>query len=75
MFEKIKYSATTLVDVISAAATQNKLFVDEPQFVSRIKTCKLCEFFISETSRCSKCGCFMETKAKLIAAKCPVSKW
>jgi len=75
MLEKIKYSSTTVADVISTAVIQNRLLLEEPEFASRIKTCKNCEFFIPETSRCSKCGCFMQIKAKLIAAKCPLDKW
>lgn len=75
MLDKIKSFADSATEVLRIATTQNKLLVDDQQFISRIKICKLCEFFISETSRCSKCGCFMQIKAKLIAAKCPVGKW
>ena len=48
-----------------------------PQDISeaRFNICKACEFFIQDKARCSKCGCFMEFKSKLVSAKCPVSKW
>lgn len=48
-----------------------------PQDISdaRFNICKTCEFLIQDRARCSKCGCFMELKVKLVSAKCPVSKW
>lgn len=42
---------------------------------SRFAACKTCEFFIPDTERCSKCGCFMEYKTRLRGQKCPVGKW
>ncbi len=42
---------------------------------SRLSVCKECPFFISLTSQCTKCGCFMKAKTKLKAATCPEHKW
>ena len=41
----------------------------------RMELCLSCEFFLHEQSRCSKCGCFMNVKARLDVAKCPLNKW
>jgi hypothetical protein len=41
----------------------------------RMETCLSCEFLIHDQSRCSKCGCFMNVKARLEVAKCPLNKW
>lgn len=41
----------------------------------RMNVCLGCEHLIKLTSQCKKCGCFMEMKTKLEAAKCPLGKW
>lgn len=41
----------------------------------RYNICKGCEHFISKTTTCKKCGCFMIAKTKLKNARCPVGKW
>jgi predicted Zn-ribbon and HTH transcriptional regulator len=42
---------------------------------SRMSICRSCPELISLTSQCKKCGCFMNMKTKLQAAKCPIGKW
>jgi hypothetical protein len=39
----------------------------------RLKICGMCEFFNGKT--CQSCGCLMEVKAALVAAKCPLDRW
>jgi hypothetical protein len=41
----------------------------------RLKICNLCEFFNKESSRCNKCGCFMDYKTLLPYVECPIGKW
>lgn len=41
----------------------------------RMSICKSCEFFVSFTQQCKKCGCIMPAKTKLADAFCPVHKW
>jgi hypothetical protein len=41
----------------------------------RFKLCQSCPEFISLTTQCKKCGCFMKAKTKLEMAKCPIGKW
>lgn len=41
----------------------------------RMDVCRRCEFFIKETERCSKCGCYLQLKTKWNSAKCPIKKW
>ena len=52
------------------------------QYRKRFKICEMCEFsrvaFNVKKIKglgCSKCGCFMNIKAKLKMMKCPVGKW
>jgi len=39
----------------------------------RMDICNSCEHFTG--SRCRKCGCFLQTKAKFKASHCPINKW
>lgn len=41
----------------------------------RLDVCKSCEFFLKNTSRCSKCGCFMHLKTEIPHAECPIGLW
>ena len=52
---------------------KKKLISDDPQ--ARWAECQACEHFFKPTGTCKKCGCFMNVKTKLKAAKCPVGKW
>lgn len=42
---------------------------------NRYNICNGCEHFISLTTTCSKCGCFMKMKTWLKDVKCPIGKW
>ena len=41
----------------------------------RLEICKTCEFYNHESTKCRKCGCFMEYKAMLPYVDCPIGKW
>lgn len=41
----------------------------------RYAICLACPELIQLTKQCKQCGCFMQAKTKLEAAKCPLSKW
>ena len=41
----------------------------------RMEICRNCEFFVSLTQQCKKCGCIMPAKTMLTEAYCPVHKW
>jgi hypothetical protein len=41
----------------------------------RLSACEGCEFFLGISRNCLKCGCFMDLKAGLPHAACPVGKW
>lgn len=41
----------------------------------RLSICRQCEHFISATTQCTQCGCFMNGKTKLPNAFCPIHKW
>lgn len=39
----------------------------------RLAICKACPFYKLRT--CTKCGCFMPFKTKLLGQSCPEGKW
>jgi hypothetical protein len=53
----------------------NTQYVDEETQSNRLNICKGCPDFVSLTTQCKKCGCFMKFKAKLELASCPVGNW
>jgi hypothetical protein len=40
---------------------------------NRLKLCGECQHW--KSPRCMMCGCFMETKARFKALKCPIGRW
>jgi hypothetical protein len=49
--------------------------LSEEESNARFDICKSCEHFLSLTSQCKKCGCYMKAKVRLPMAECPVGKW
>lgn len=41
----------------------------------RLNHCRKCEHFEKYSSRCGVCGCFMNFKALVPGADCPIGKW
>lgn len=54
---------------------KNKERTTEEMKAKRMEICKSCEFFISLTQQCKKCGCIMPAKTSLAEAFCPIHKW
>lgn len=54
---------------------KNLLKVETEIFQERLSICKSCPEYISTTHQCKKCGCFMNIKAKIGHAECPLDKW
>jgi hypothetical protein len=49
--------------------------VQEAVAEGRMAICRECPKFISLTTQCLECGCFMNLKTKLPNAECPIHKW
>ncbi len=47
---------------------------DQEILKMRWDICKGCEF-LTDSNKCTKCGCYMKVKHKLAPAKCPIGKW
>lgn len=52
---------------------KNPELVTDKLYLERLKVCNTCEERVD--NRCSKCGCFLATKAKGAAFSCPLLKW
>lgn len=50
-------------------------FTEHGVSTARMDICRQCDHFISVTTTCKKCGCFMILKSKLKESKCPIGKW
>jgi hypothetical protein len=62
-------------DILMGVVAGEGVMVDEAVKLARLDTCHACEFFIRDSERCSKCGCFMKTKTAFKKATCPIGKW
>ena len=59
--------------VAVAAATGQKVRVNEETLAARRATCQGCEHLVN--SRCALCGCFYQAKIVLTTEKCPIGLW
>ena len=57
------------------AAAAGEPAVEPEEKARRIEICEGCDCFIAADRRCSKCGCWVETKAGYRTQKCPEDKW
>ena len=53
---------------------KKNIIYDEAVIKMRWEICRGCEF-LTDSNRCTKCGCFMKSKTKLVTASSPVGKW
>ena len=67
MLDKLKHRLDHLKDRVKP--------LSEEEMTVRYDICHTCEHFISMTSQCKKCGCFMKAKTYLPFAECPAGKW
>jgi hypothetical protein len=68
--------ANQIGSALSAAvdfASSGGKTVDSDERARRLAICQLCDHY--DSGRCRKCGCFMNLKARIATAKCPVDKW
>lgn len=72
-FQQTRVLLKTGWDVAKGLAHGRALLVNAEVAYARLKTCEGCEHY--KEKRCVKCGCWMEQKANLQAASCPVGKW
>lgn len=69
-----QYKEKNGVTPLDALNPSTKLATEELS-KERYSICQSCENFFNLTKQCKKCGCFMNVKTTLEAAKCPIGKW
>jgi hypothetical protein len=72
---KKKNVVSRMVDKIQETVTT--ITVTDATFNERMNTCQKCTFYSSASMspRCLQCGCFLDAKARLTDATCPLGKW
>jgi len=75
----IRVMTTNLLDTAKGIAQDviegNQILAEESEINRRKELCRTCEYIEPTKFRCMKCGCFMNSKAKIASANCPISKW
>ena len=70
IFQKARNLAHTMGDFAGSGFK----IADEEVYNQRLEICRGCDRF--ENNRfCKECGCFMDLKAKIEVAECPLDKW
>jgi hypothetical protein len=76
-FPSLFVQADNLVKQVISSGTDvlkgKPLVASTEKAKARLDICAECEFF--HQGRCLKCGCFMNKKAHLESAQCPINKW
>ena len=70
-----KSLAGTAGDVLKGVVAGQGMLVTQETYDERMAICETCPLFRKEDKRCTECGCYMEAKARLKKAKCPIDKW
>lgn len=74
-FQMAKNLGSDILKNVKSISQGNPINSDQSEIEKRKSICNSCEFFISDSQRCSKCGCNMAVKTYLKASVCPVGKW
>lgn len=73
--EVIKEASKTAINVAEHAIKTGNLFCSKEKAQERINVCLSCSDYIKDADKCCKCGCVMQRKTMVEAAKCPINKW
>jgi hypothetical protein len=71
---KAKISQDQINEAIDKLARNKRIkFVSDEVYKSRLLQCSKCRYLDSGVT-CLQCGCFVQIRAKLADANCPISK-
>ena len=73
--QKLKNLSGTMKDVMKKVATDGEIMANKELVDKRMKLCEECSEFIQKTRKCKACGCYLDLKIKLTAAKCILDEW
>jgi len=72
---KMKQALLTAGSVIRKMASEGKTIAPPDVQEKRWAICFDCDYLIETSNRCRSCGCFMNLKVPLLAARCSEGKW
>lgn len=75
ILKKLQGLSENITDSIGEIAKGKSAFCSTESTKERLSICRTCPEYISSTSQCRRCGCFMSAKTKLKHASCPLGKW
>ena len=63
----------SLKDLAKDTVKGNVEFAGQDLHKRRIDVCNVCDY--NKVRTCTKCGCFIDIKTKLVKSTCPMGKW
>ena len=73
--EQAKNITKTAYDIVKDFVFNGTIIAPDEVKKARIDICRDCNRFDPDHTRCRECGCFMPTKVKFSAARCPLKLW
>jgi|TARA_B000000532_G_scaffold30592_1_gene20918 hypothetical protein len=73
--EQAKNITRTAYDIVKGFVFNGTIIAPDEVKKARIDICRDCNRFDPDHTRCRECGCFMPTKVKFSAARCPLKLW
>jgi hypothetical protein len=67
--------AANLAKSATKHALSGGMNVSPEEKQARLDICYGCDKFVKETTRCSACGCYLNTKTEWKTSSCPLNKW
>lgn len=72
--EQVSNLVLSVANILSNAIRSGKILADKDVVSKRIEICKNCRH-LTDTNRCTVCGCFVNKKAGIKVEKCPLNLW
>ncbi len=73
--EQAKNITRTAYDIVKGFVFNGTIIAPDEVKKARIDICRDRNRFDPDHTRCRECGCFMPTKVKFSAARCPLKLW
>jgi len=67
--------AANLAKSATKHALSGGMNVSPEEKQARLDICYGCDKFVKETTRCSACGCYLNTKTEWKTSSCPIGRW
>ena len=75
VLQQLKGLSETVVDTVGDMSKGRNVFCPNNIVSERMSICNGCPDFVTNSSQCKQCGCFMSAKTRLKKSSCPIGKW